>query len=627
VLLFAVSIKAQCTVTYPVTTSTFGGVLRDIWPCVDQSTCGTEINTGTPLPICLTNETYWQCGIDFQRAIANDYGIIYAYLDTSNGIRRPALNPAVSIPTNTISSPAQFQNWYVDVPTFNIPFTADLVASNADTCNSLVFEYDNQNFYPIDGMGFGNFYNDHNYGFTYSLHLTFTYQGDETFNFAGDDDVWVFINGILAIDIGGVHSTESAGINLSWPPTGCASYASQITNPPQSCATPLSTSSVPCACIVGLNGPGNVYTFDLFYNERHTVASDLQFTTSLLLGCAFYDFCGVCGGNGQSCCNCSLTNMGPCYTCTCNPVNGQHIYTEKSCPAAPNACTNSFCDNNNGTCVITPLVCNDNNNCTVDSCSLDVGCEYQTLDCDNRNPCDTNGCSIATGCYHIPIPDCVPCTDTVVCPVSNNCTYYVCDPNTQGCNQYNVTCNDNNLCTTDGCDPHNGCYFNPITCNDHNPCTIDTCNGATGCVFTPVNCKTPNLCLEGQCDKATGNCSYYSVGLKPGDRCQSSYCDPNVGIVPVTTQCPQACSHCDSIYGCQNCPNGFGTVAQVATGIGAGIIAAIIIGAVAFIIIGAVGGKKGYDAYMKYKDNMTSAHSNPLYTDSGRTGTNALYEG
>ena len=39
----------------------------------------------------------------------------------------------------------------------------------------------------------------------------------EITSFAGDDDVFVFINDNLAIDLGGVHNTESAFINLTWP--------------------------------------------------------------------------------------------------------------------------------------------------------------------------------------------------------------------------------------------------------------------------------------------------------------------------------------------------------------------------------------------------------------------------
>jgi hypothetical protein len=44
---------------------------------------------------------------------------------------------------------------------------------------------------------------------------------------------------------------------------------------------------------------GSSFAFDMFYNERHTSASNLLFDTSLLLQCPWYDHCGVCQGNGQ----------------------------------------------------------------------------------------------------------------------------------------------------------------------------------------------------------------------------------------------------------------------------------------------------------------------------------------
>jgi fibro-slime domain-containing protein len=45
----------------------------------------------------------------------------------------------------------------------------------------------------------------HNKFFTAETHMAFVYRGGESFKIMADDDMWVFVNERLLVDMGGVH--------------------------------------------------------------------------------------------------------------------------------------------------------------------------------------------------------------------------------------------------------------------------------------------------------------------------------------------------------------------------------------------------------------------------------------
>jgi hypothetical protein len=84
-------------------------------------------------------------------------------------------------------------------------------------------------------------------------------------------------------------------------------------------------------------------------------------------------------------------------------------------------------------CVYTPIVCDDGDLCTIDTCDPVMGCIYTEIICDDGDECTADSCDPATGeCVYIPIcEDCEtawakPNNDGTTCfPGTGNWGWYV----------------------------------------------------------------------------------------------------------------------------------------------------------------------------------------------------------
>jgi fibro-slime domain-containing protein len=80
-----------------------------------------------------------------------------------------------------------------------------------------VYEYLDNSFHPVDGLLFGNEGQSHNNYFTYSINTSFKHHAcDGRFlDFQGCDDAWMFVNGRLAMDLGGVNAGTSQHVDFN----------------------------------------------------------------------------------------------------------------------------------------------------------------------------------------------------------------------------------------------------------------------------------------------------------------------------------------------------------------------------------------------------------------------------
>ena len=213
--------------------------------------------------------------------------------------------------------------------------------------------------------------------------------------------------------------------------------------------------------------------------------------------------------------------------------------------------------------------CKDDSECTSGYCKDGVCAAKCGGDCAENETCKNvgrDGKKIFECVKNITIPDCVTETDGEVCDGKDN----DCDGDTD-----EATCDDDNPCTLDGCDPDlptaagDGCTHSNLAtnCSDGNPCTSGDVCQAGGCVSgAPTNCDDGEACTLDTCSDGknggvsgcinaaiSGACDDGSP-CTSGDACKDGKC---VGEGSADCDDNNICTtdYCTKAGGCVNDPN------------------------------------------------------------------------
>lgn len=303
--------------------------------------------------------------------------------------------------------------------------------------------------------------------------------------------------------------------------------------------------------------------------------------------CTENDTCrqGSCQGTARNC-----DDKNACTEDTCLPALGCiHKDTSADCPSGVGPCQQGQCLPTGGCRVIAKSgPCDDRNPNTIHDVCTAGTCLGTPVNCDDHNDCTNDSYSTASGsCVHALRPDgdtcklsglaqgrckagvcAVACQRDEDCEDRQSCTGEHCDPTTKTCiyEADDASCNDGLFCNgVESCQPFIGCVpgqapecsdtvacttdscdeasksckhaTNDKLCDDGNPCTAMRCDATLGCVGTPLSgtpCDDKNACTE-------------------NDRCQAGSCTGS----PVTCASSNPClgaATCSPLFGCLATP-------------------------------------------------------------------------
>lgn len=195
-------------------------------------------------------------------------------------------NPGTA--TDNFTNNTDFKDWYSDTSPQNIPIFRELTL---DRGTGLTYSFKpSGGFYPIDDAGWVVSGEEwlrsgsdgscdagyHNYSFSTETRFIFEYQGGERFDFNGDDDLWVFVNGKLAIDLAGLHGPRAGyfqldadedGVDVDGDGEDIADGTATVDNPL------ISETTIDLGLKVG-----GIYEVALFHAERNYCGSNFELT-------------------------------------------------------------------------------------------------------------------------------------------------------------------------------------------------------------------------------------------------------------------------------------------------------------------------------------------------------------